>query len=74
MNAIGDGDCEKDGRVASKLDEGIGRSEEKQVTIIGLLKFHDFGFELVLMLLQGVASGRKLLGGFRSRGKFLLGG
>lgn len=56
MDAISDSDGKKDSGMSSQLDESISRSEEKQVAVVGLLKFHDLSFEFVLMLLQGVTS------------------
>ncbi len=72
VNAVGNGHGEEKSGVADDFDETVSRIEEKQVAVVGVLKSHDLGFEIMLALLQGDAGGREILRLGGSGGEFLL--
>ncbi len=49
--------------MSGEFYEAFGGDKKEKIMTVGAFKFHDFGFDFVLALLQDETGGGKVLGG-----------
>ena len=55
MDAVGDSEGIKKDRVSGDFGKVFGRIKKEEVVIVGLLEFHNFGFDTTLTTAEGLA-------------------
>lgn len=55
MDAVGDSESIKKDRVSGDFGKVFGRIKKEEVVIVGLLEFHNFGFDTTLTTAEGLA-------------------